>query len=154
MRNFENIYIDGAWIPSGGSGTIEVINAATEQVMGSIPDGVASDVDSAVSAARTAFDAWSQTPVEERQKYLTRLNEALQARSAEIAETIAGEVGMPITWSTMIQAGLPVGNMATFATLLDSFEFEQEIGNSLIVKEPVGVVGAITPWNYPLHQII
>ena len=154
MRNFENIYIDGAWVPSKGSGTIEVINAATEQVMGSIPEGVASDVDRAVLAARTAFDAWSQTPVEERQKYLTRLNEALQARSAEIAETIAGEVGMPITWSTMIQAGLPVGNMATFATLLDSFEFEQEIGNSLIVKEPVGVVGAITPWNYPLHQII
>ena len=67
---------------------------------------------------------------------------------------IAGEVGMPITWSTMIQAGLPAGNMQTFATLLDSFEFEEEIGNSLVVKEPVGVVGAITPWNYPLHQII
>ncbi|MDG2232955.1 MAG: aldehyde dehydrogenase family protein, partial [Ilumatobacter sp.] len=95
MRNFENIYIDGAWVPSEGSGSIEVINAATEQVMGSIPDGVASDVDRAVSAARGAFDAWSQTPVEERQKYLVRLNEALQARSAEIAETIAGEVGMP-----------------------------------------------------------
>ena len=154
MRNFENIYIDGAWVPSDGTGSIEVINAATEQVMGSIPDGVASDVDRAVAAARAAFDGWSQTPVEERQKYLVRLNEALQARSAEIAETIAGEVGMPITWSTMIQAGLPAGNMATFATLLDSFEFEEEIGNSLVVKEPVGVVGAITPWTYPLHQII
>ena len=154
MRNFENIYIDGAWVPSDGTGSIEVINAATEQVMGSVPDGVASDVDRAVAAARIAFDTWSQTPVEERQKYLVRVNEALQARSAEIAETIAGEVGMPITWSTMIQAGLPAGNMATFATLLDSFEFEEKIGNSLVVKEPVGVVGAITPWNYPLHQII
>ena len=116
MRNFENIYIDGAWVPSDGAGRIEVVNAATEQVMGSVPDGVASDVDRAVAAARTAFDTWSQTPVEERQKYLVRLNEALQARSPEIAETIAGEVGMPITWSTMIQAGLPAGNLATFAT--------------------------------------
>ncbi len=154
MRNHEQIYIDGAWVPSDGSGTIEVVNAATEQVMGSIPDGTASDVDKAVAAAKTAFDAWSQTPVEERQKYLVRLNEALQARSAEIAQTIAGEVGMPITWSTMIQAGLPAGNMQTFATLLDSFRWEEEINNSLVVKEPVGVVGAITPWNYPLHQII
>lgn len=154
MADHTNIYIDGAWVPSDGDGTIEVVNASTEAVMGSIPEGTASDVDKAVAAARAAFDTWSQTPVEERQKYLVRLNEALQARSAEIAQTIAGEVGMPITWSNMIQAGLPTGNMQTFATLLDTFEFEEEIGNSLVVKEPVGVVGAITPWNYPLHQIV
>ena len=154
MRDYSNIYIDGAWVPSDGTGTIEVINAGTEQVMGSIPEGTASDVDKAVAAARRAFDSWSATPVEERQKYMVRLNEALQARSAEIAEVISGEVGMPITWSTMIQAGLPAGNMQTYATLLDTFEFEETIGNSLVVKEPVGVVGAITPWNYPLHQII
>ena len=154
MRDYTNIYIDGAWVPSDGEGVIDVVNAGTEQVMGSIPNGSVSDVARAVAAARAAFDGWSQTPVEERQKYLVRLNEALQARSAEIAETIAGEVGMPITWATMIQAGLPAGNMQTFATLLDTFPFEEEIGNSLVVKEPVGVVGAITPWNYPLHQII
>lgn len=154
MRNYEQIYIDGAWVASDGRGAIDVVNAATEQVMGSIPNGSPSDVSKAVAAAKAAFETWSQTPVEERQKYLVRLNEALQARSAEIAEVIAGEVGMPITWSTMIQAGLPAGNMQTFATLLDTFEFEEEIGNSLVVKEPVGVVGAITPWNYPLHQII
>ena len=154
MRDYTNIYIDGAWVPSDGTGRIEVINAGTEQVMGSIPEGTASDVDKAVAAARRAFDSWAATPVEERQKYMVRLNEALQARSAEIAEVISGEVGMPITWSTMIQAGLPAGNMQTYATLLDTFEFEETIGNRLVVKEPVGVVGAITPWNYPLHQII
>ena len=154
MRDYTNIYVDGAWIPSDGTGTIDVINAGTEQVMGSIPEGVASDVDKAVAAARAAFDSWSVTPVEERQKYMIRLNEALQARAPEIAEVVAGEVGMPITWSTIIQAGLPAGNMQNYATLLDSFEFEETIGNSLVVKEPVGVVGAITPWNYPLHQII
>ncbi len=85
---------------------------------------------------------------------MIRLNEALQARSPEIAEVISGEVGMPITWSTMVQAGLPTGNMQSYATLLDGFEFEEKIGNTLVVKEPVGVVGAITPWNYPLHQIV
>jgi len=154
MRDYSNIYIDGAWVPSDGTGRIEVINAGTEQVMGSIPEGTVSDVDRAVAAARRAFDGWAATPVEERQKYMIRLNEALQARSPEIAEVIAGEVGMPITWSTMIQAGLPAGNMQTYATLLDTFQFEETIGNSLVVKEPVGVVGAITPWNYPLHQII
>ena len=154
MRDYSNIYIDGAWVPSDGTDRIEVINAGTEQVMGSIPDGTASDVDRAVAAARRAFEGWAATPVEERQKYMVRLNEALQARSPEIAEVISGEVGMPVTWSTMIQAGLPAGNMQTYATLLDTFEFEETIGNSLVVKEPVGVVGAITPWNYPLHQII
>lgn len=154
MRDYSKIYVDGAWIPSDGTGTIEVINAATEEVMGSIPEGTASDVDKAVAAARRAFDSWAATPVEERQKYMVLLNEALQARSAEIAEVITGEVGMPNTWSNMIQAGLPAGNMQSYAALLDDFEFEHEIGNSLIVKEPVGVVGAITPWNYPLHQII
>jgi aldehyde dehydrogenase (NAD+) len=154
MPDYTDIYIDGAWVPSDGTASIEVINAATEQVMGSIPDGAPSDIDRAVEAASRAFESWSQTPVEERQKYLIRLNEALQARSAEIAQTISQEVGMPVTWSTMIQAGLPAGNMQTFATLLDSFPFEEEIGNSLVVKEPIGVVGAITPWNYPLHQVV
>jgi len=86
MRNHSKIYVDGAWIPSDGASTIKVINAATEEVMGSIPDGTASDVDKAVAAARRAFDSWAATPVEERQKYMVRLNEALQARSAEIAE--------------------------------------------------------------------
>lgn len=154
MRDHSKIYVDGAWIPSDGTGTIEVINAATEEVMGSIPEGTPSDVDKAVAAARKAFDSWSATPVDERQKYMVRLNGALQARSPEIAEVISGEVGMPTTWSNMIQAGLLAGNMQSYATLLDTFEFEHEIGHSLVVKEPVGVVGAITPWNYPLHQIV
>ncbi|MGH9133490.1 MAG: aldehyde dehydrogenase family protein, partial [Ilumatobacteraceae bacterium] len=148
------LYIDGAWVPSRGTESIDVINAATEQVMGRIPRGVPGDVDAAVAAAKAAFGAWGTTPVEERQKYLQRLHEGLTARGAEIAETIAGEVGMPITWSTMIQAGLPAGNLQSFATLLDTFQWEEEIGNSLVVKEPIGVVGAITPWNYPLHQIV
>jgi len=154
MLDHDKIYIDGAWVDSDGTTSIAVINAGTEKVMGSIPGGTASDVDRAVEAARRAFDGWSTTDVEERQKYMTRIQEGLAARSPEIAELITAEVGMPITWSGMIQAGLPAGNMATYASLLENFEFEETIGNSLVVKEPVGVVGCITPWNYPLHQIV
>jgi acyl-CoA reductase-like NAD-dependent aldehyde dehydrogenase len=154
MREYSDLYINGAWVPSEGSETIDVINAGTEEVMGRIPHGTPADIDKAVAAANAAFETWSSTSVEERQKFLQRLHEGLTARSAELAEVIAGEVGMPITWSTLVQAGLPIGNLQSFATLLDGFTWEEEIGNSLVVKEPVGVVGAITPWNYPLHQIV
>jgi acyl-CoA reductase-like NAD-dependent aldehyde dehydrogenase len=154
MRDYDKIYIDGAWVPSAGSGSIEVINASTEQVMGSIPDGTPADVDAAVAAAKAAFETWGFTPREERAKYLQRLAEELGARSQEIAEVISGEVGMPIMWSNLVQAGLPIGNMAKYAEMVDDFPFEERVGNSLVVREPVGVVGAITPWNYPLHQIV
>ena len=154
MRDHENFYIDGAWVEPEGKGTIEVINASTEEVMGHVPEGTPADVDRAVAAAKAAFDTWGYTPKEERGKYLQRLAEGLGARSAEIGEVISQEVGMPIMWSNMIQAGLPVGNAANYVEILDNFEFEEEIGNSLVVKTPVDVVGAITPWNYPLHQII
>jgi len=154
MRDHDKIYIDGAWVSSEGTTSIPVVNAGTEEVMGSVPNGTAADVDKAVAAAKAAFDGWAATDAEERQKYMARIQEGLSARTPEIAEVIAGEVGMPITWSGMIQAGLPAGNMATYASLLETFEFEEKIGNSLVVKEPVGVVGCITPWNYPLHQIV
>ena len=154
MLDHDKIYIDGAWVASEGTDRIPVINAGTEEVMGSVPKGTSADVDKAVAAAKAAFDGWAATDTEERQKYMVRIQEGLAARTPEIAEVIAGEVGMPITWAGMIQAGLPTGNMATYASLLENFEFEEKIGNSLVVKEPVGVVGCITPWNYPLHQIV
>ena len=154
MRNYDKIYVDGAWIDSDGTGTLEVINSSTEEVMGSIPDGTASDVDKAVAAAKAAFESWSQTSVEERGKYLQRISEALGARAEEIGKLISEEVGMPMSLATMVQAGLPVANFANFQDILANYEFEEELGNSLIVKEPVGVVGAITPWNYPLNQIV
>jgi len=154
MRDYDKLYIDGAWVDSDGTGRIEVVNASTEEVMGHIPEGTASDVDRAVAAAKAAFQTWGYTPKEERGKYLQRLAEGLAARSAEIGEVISQEVGMPLMWANMIQAGLPVGNAANYVEILENYEFEEEIGNSLVVKEPVGVVGAITPWNYPLHQIV
>ncbi|MDP9442359.1 MAG: aldehyde dehydrogenase family protein [Actinomycetota bacterium] len=153
MIERDKIYVGGAWVASAGSQTLDVINASTEEVMGRIPEGTLEDVDRAVAAANAAFPPWSQTPVEERAKYLQRITESLQARMQEIAGVISAEVGMPINLSTMIQVGLPIMTFGSLPQLLDTFDFEERIGNSLVVKEPVGVVGCITPWNYPLHQV-
>jgi aldehyde dehydrogenase (NAD+) len=153
MDTRDKLYIDGAWIPSTGTDTIEVVNSNTEEVMGTIPEGTPEDIDKAVAAAKAAFPTWSQTSIEERGKYLQRISEALGARTMDIANVIAQEVGMPINLSMMIQAGLPTVTFASQAQVVDEFPFEEQLGNSLIVREPVGVVGCITPWNYPLHQI-
>jgi acyl-CoA reductase-like NAD-dependent aldehyde dehydrogenase len=149
----ENIYIGGEWVPSSGSGRLEVINSTTEQVMGSIPEGTVEDVDRAVAAARAAFEGWSTTSVQERADWLARISAALGARVDEIAALIAQEVGMPLKLSSMIQAGLPTMTFGSMPQVMSEMTWEQEVGNSLIVREPVGVVAAITPWNYPLHQI-
>ncbi|CAB4585042.1 unannotated protein [freshwater metagenome] len=153
MLTYDKIYIDGNWVPSEGRGVLEVTNSATEEIIATIPDGTAGDVDKAVAAARAAFDGWSNLPKEERAEYLMKIHAGLEARTQEIAEAIAREVGMPVGLSTFIQVGLPKGNFAIAAGLLSSYEFEERIGNSLVVREPFGVVGCISPWNYPLHQI-
>jgi aldehyde dehydrogenase (NAD+) len=149
----DKIYIDGAWVPSTGTGTIDVINSTTEEVMGTIPEGTADDVAAAVAAAKKAFPAWAATSVEERGKYLTRIAEGLMARMDEIATLVSQEVGMVKSLSMLVQAGLPLMSFQNTAAVVEGFKFEEQLGTSLIVKEPVGVVGAITPWNYPLHQI-
>ena len=153
MHERDKLYIDGAWVPSTGTGTIDVVNSTTEEVMGRIPAGSAEDVDKAVAAARRAFETWSTTSVEERAKYLTRITEGLQARMDEIATLVSQEVGMPKSLSLLVQAGLPLMDFQNTATLISEVQFEEQVGNSLVVREPVGVVGAITPWNYPLHQV-
>ncbi len=154
MKNYQKLYIGGEWSASSGDGTLEVINSTTEEVMGQIPEGVPEDVDRAVAAARHAFDSWATTPVEKRAEYLNSIAGALKARQDEIATTIAEEVGTPKKLASMVQTGLPIMVMKSFARMLDDFEFEEEVGNSLVLREPVGVVGCITPWNYPLHQIV
>jgi aldehyde dehydrogenase (NAD+) len=153
MEIRDRLYIDGAWVPSTGTETVEVVNSTSEEVMGTVPLGTVEDVDKAVAAARAAFDSWSQTSPDERVKYTSRISEGLQARMPEIANLIAGEVGMPINLSMMIQVGLPLTTFAHMAEAVDQIAWEEQVGSSLVVREPVGVVGAITPWNYPLHQI-
>jgi aldehyde dehydrogenase (NAD+)/betaine-aldehyde dehydrogenase len=149
----DKLYIDGAWVAPGGGETVEVIDAATEEVIGTVQFANSADVDAAVGAARAAFESWSQVSVSERTKFTSRIGEALGARMADIAELIAHEVGMPLSLSMMIQAGLPISTFLSMADVVEQINWEEQVGNSLVVREPVGVVGAITPWNYPLHQI-
>jgi acyl-CoA reductase-like NAD-dependent aldehyde dehydrogenase len=146
-------YIGGEWVPATGRETADVIDATTEEVVGTVALGTADDVDRAVAAAREGFEAWSRSSIEERMDALRAITAGLQARAEEIAALVAREVGMPLGLSRMIQAGLPIMSFASMVNLLDEVELEQQVGNSLIVREPVGVVGCITPWNYPLHQI-
>jgi aldehyde dehydrogenase (NAD+) len=153
VTSYDKIYIDGAWVPSQGSGSIDVFDSTNGEVIATVPEGTAADVDTAVQAARAAFGTWSVTTPEERAKAMTRIGEGLAARMDEIATVITREAGMPKWLSSLVQAGLPINSFNTAASLAESYEYESTVGNSLVVKEPVGVVGAITPWNYPLHQI-
>jgi aldehyde dehydrogenase (NAD+) len=153
MKTTNKFYIDGRWTIPAGTGTFQVFNSATEEVIGVIPAGDASDVDRAVRAARSAFAGWSGTSPAERAALLKKVQAGLVARGDEIAQTIAAEVGMPLALSKMIQAGLPTLTFGAAAQFALEYRLEETIGNSLVVKEPVGVVGAITPWNYPLHQV-
>ena len=149
----DTFYIDGAWVAPSGKETLDVIDSATEDVFATIPAGTAADVDKAVQAAAKAFPAWAATPAKDRGEFLQKITEGLTARAAEIADVISHEVGMPRNLSEMIQAGLPTMTFADNATRAGTFVWDEEVGNSLVLREPVGVVGAITPWNYPLHQI-
>jgi aldehyde dehydrogenase (NAD+) len=149
----DKIYIGGEWVHSSGDGTLKVVNSSTEEVMGSIPEGTPADVDRAVAAARSAFQHWSASSVDERSEWMQQIAQALGARMEEIATLIAQEVGMPVKLAHMIQAGLPTMDFGSMPQVMLETDWERRLGNSLIVREPVGVVGAITPWNYPLHQI-
>jgi aldehyde dehydrogenase (NAD+) len=155
MQTYESLFIGGRWEAPAGAARIPVHSASTEDVIGSVPAGSAEDVSRAVAAARRAFETgWAFTPPAERAEWLRKLADGLEKRKQDIASTISQEVGMPISMSLPIQAGTPVVVLRSFADLATSWAFERNIGHSLILREPVGVIGAITPWNYPLHQII
>ena len=153
MLNRDRFFIGGQWVAPSAKDTIDVHNAGTGEVMGRVPAGTEKDADAAVRAARAAFEAWSSTAPSDRSAFLEKISAGLKARADEIARTIAQEVGMPIKMSSRIQAGLPIANFANYAKLAREFSFEEKVGNSIVVREPAGVVLAITPWNYPLHQI-
>ncbi|WP_328462266.1 aldehyde dehydrogenase family protein [Actinoplanes sp. NBC_00393] len=150
----DELYIGGAWVPPDSSERIPVENPYTEEVFGHVPAGTAEDVNLAVSAARQAFEGWAATPPAERGAALGRLHAALAARADEIARTVGLELGTPLKIAKAVQAGLPLTVLAGYAELAARPAPEETIGNSLVVHEPVGVVGAITPWNYPLHQVV
>ena len=148
------LYIGGSWVRPSRDEVIEVTNAATEEVMGSVPDGGPVDVDGAVTAARAAFDEWSRASVEERAKAVEGLGEALGIRVPEVGTVVAQEVGMPLSMATVIQGALPAMVMGSYGQILREAVFEEQIGSSVVVREAAGVVAAVTPWNYPLHQAV
>jgi aldehyde dehydrogenase (NAD+) len=150
-----DLYIGGAWVPPiERHQPCSVENPTTEQVIAQVPVGGAADVDRAVAAARAAFGPWSALSPAQRADHLDRLHTALSARAEQIAHTVALELGTPLKVATRVQAGLPLAVLRSYVELAGREPVEERIGNSLVVHEPVGVVGAITPWNYPLHQIM
>jgi acyl-CoA reductase-like NAD-dependent aldehyde dehydrogenase len=153
MTNYDKLYINGQWVASEGTSTIPVFDSTNEEVMANIPEGTAGDVAKAASAAKQAFATWSSLPAEERAKYMNRIGDALGGRMDEIASVISRETGMAKNLSNIIQVGIPINSFKQAAAVAESFNYSKEIGSSLVVREPIGVVACITPWNYPLHQI-
>ncbi|MFH8444216.1 aldehyde dehydrogenase family protein [Streptomyces sp. NPDC018026] len=154
MKAHDGMYIDGAWRLADGRDTIDVVNPVDEQVIGKVPAGSALDVDTAVRAARAALPGWAATPPAERAARLAALRDVLVARKDEIAETVTAELGSPLKFSQAVHAGVPIAVAGSYAELAATHAFEEKVGSSVVHHEPVGVVGAITPWNYPLHQIV
>jgi acyl-CoA reductase-like NAD-dependent aldehyde dehydrogenase len=154
MTSYDRHYYGGAWQQPAGAGSTAVISSVTEESVAAVPSGTADDVDRAVKAARKGFQAWSRTTVEERAQWLEKLSAAAKACAPQIAEAITHEVGTAIGFSTKVQAEFPVMMIGMNAKFIREAKLEEELGNSLVVKEPVGVVGCATPWNYPLHQAV
>ncbi|SDG98824.1 aldehyde dehydrogenase family protein [Klenkia brasiliensis] len=148
------LYVDGRWTPSTSDARIQVFDPATEQVIAEVADGSTDDVDAAVAAAKAALPAWSALSGAERADYLERVGQIVGGRLDEFAELASRDVGGPVEASKLVQLGLPIFNFGFYADLARSYDFGgQEVGNSLVVKEPIGVVGCITPWNFPAHQV-
>ena len=146
------LLINGEWKIPDGRDTIEVVDPATERVIGSVPAGTVADVDSAVAAAKNAFDPL--VTVAERRERVAIVLAAMEKRLPEIAEAITAEMGAPVRIAQGVQTQVPLAVARGFAAVLDAFEFEERVGNSLVIREPYGVVAAITPWNYPLYQVV
>lgn len=146
------LFIDGRWVPASGTGHIDVVNPATEEVIGRVPSATDADVEAAVAAAQRAFDP--VVSVGERRERLDAVIAAMTKRLPTIAETITDEMGAPIRVAQTVQTQVPLAVANGFVEALASYRFEERIGNSLVTREPYGVVAAITPWNYPLYQVV
>ena len=153
MRDLTKFYINGEWVSPQGRKTLDVINPATEEAFATISLGTAEDVDAAAKAARVAFDGYAATSVEERVALLEKILAAYQARYADIAAAITEEMGAPKGLSMQAQAATGMAHFSTIIDILKSYPFKEDRGAFDIVKEPVGVVGMITPWNWPINQI-
>lgn len=153
MTNRMQFYIDGTWVEPAARKTWPVVNPATEETMYEIALGSKADVDKAVAAARRAFQTFSRTTKDERVALLTRIAEIYKRRIKDVGSAISDEMGAPITLAERAQAGAGLGHIMTTIDVLKSYEFEERIGSAMVAREPVGVIGMITPWNWPLNQI-
>src|SRR5260370_26601761 len=149
----KELYVGGRWVEPQTDRHIDVVDSGTEEVRGSVPRGGGPEVERAVAAARAAFPAWSQTSVPERAAVLRAIAGGLEARGEQLAETMSREVGTPIGTSRRVQVGLSVDVFRSMAGILVDFPMEPRVGSSLLIRQPAGVVAAITPWNYPLYQL-
>ncbi|MCG9917295.1 MAG: aldehyde dehydrogenase family protein [Phenylobacterium sp.] len=154
MREYLKFYIDGQWVEPVALKTLDVINPATEAVVGKIALGGEADVDKAVKAARKAFATWSQTSREERLDVMQRVLAEYQKRFGDLATAVTEEMGAPASLAQRAQVPSGMGHMATAIGILKDFKFEEDRGSTMIVKEPIGVCSFITPWNWPLNQIM
>ena len=153
MRDYLKFYINGAWVDPATAKSIDVINPATEAVAGRISMGSAADVDKAVKAARAAFETWSQSSVDERIALFEKLIEEYKKRYADMAAAITEEMGAPAVLSQKAQAAMGIGHLQSALGVLKTYQFQEPRGTTLLVKEPIGVCGLITPWNWPVNQI-
>jgi aldehyde dehydrogenase (NAD+) len=154
MADRLKFYIDGAWAaPAAGSKTLPVVNPATEEVMYEVALGGAADVDKAVAAARLAFESYSLFSREDRIALFGRIIEVYKGRMKEIAAAISDEMGAPLPMAERAQAASGLGHLMTTLEVLKTYPFEERLGSAMLLREPVGVAGMITPWNWPLNQI-
>src|SRR6201992_98009 len=149
----EKVFIGGEWVVPAGADPLPVVNSATEETIATVPGCSAVEVDLAVEAARGAFDGWAATSREERAEAMAAIAAGLGERSEELTATITAELGMPLKLTKMVQVGLGINHFASMPKALEEVRWEEEVGNSRVLREPIGVVGAITPWNYPLNQM-
>ena len=153
MSDRLQFYIDGQWVDPIGTGTLDVINPATEESIGRIAMGNAEDVNRAVAAARRAFETFSRTTREERIALLERIIEVYKTRLPDLASAISDEMGAPLKLAGAAQAPSGLGHFMSTLDVLRRYEFEEDIGSSRVIREPIGVCGLITPWNWPINQI-
>jgi aldehyde dehydrogenase (NAD+) len=153
MRECLKFYIDGQWVDPIELKTANPVNPATEEISGTIALGSAADVDRAVKAARKAFVTWSQSTREQRLQLLERILEEFQRRSGDLAAAVTEEMGAPKGLANGFQVGLGLGHLTTAIEVLKNYKFEEQRGSTLFVKEPIGVCGMITPWNWPINQV-
>jgi aldehyde dehydrogenase (NAD+) len=153
MYDCKKFFIDGAWVPASGRSSMDIINPATEEVVGQVALGAAEDVDKAAKAARRAFESFSQTTPSERAALLERIVGVYQKRIQDLGKAISDEMGAPLGFAVQVQAGVGLGHFATALALMKEFPFEEKHGTTLIRREPAGVCGLITPWNWPANQI-